>query len=397
MTPHWDVTSMIFYIFMGLISMFSISYVKRKEYISGNLYKNTNLIFMTWFIIWIVISVWRGVSKNIGGSDAITYIEYFRECLDPNLNTLYANHLDIGFQLLCKLIRIIFSDYHIFFIIIYGIIIYSYQAFINEFCLSDISFEPMILVFFIYLRGFNTIRTNLSVAFLLIALILLFRKKYKLMIMFIILSCGMHIATLLYSGFFIFYLVYKKNKIKLYHGIFLWGIAIGAANLFRELLIKTDLGNGLRGAYKSYALNSIGKSFFESSWKIAFGQLMLLLIIIILHKKIKKDISKKNTLNQERYNMIFLLCFYDFLMIPICHLIGMWRGYEYFYLPRLIMWGIVISVILKKFTKNSRIFIKIIIFTIFVSWMIFRLYNTWEESLLMPYIFEPLYDIYKYF
>ena len=56
------------------------------------------------------------------------------------------------------------------------------------------------------------------------------------------------------------------------------------------------------------------------------------------------------------------------------------------------MWGECIYLLRKEF-KDARTIVTIGSFIVFVAWMIFRIYNTYEDTSLMPYIFEPLYSI----
>lgn len=389
MRPHWDVASLLLYIILGCISMLAVKKIKKIEYKTGKLLPLISKPYIIWFITWIICSVWRYVDRGIGGSDAITYVEYFQECLNPNYKGIYATHLDIGYQMLCKAIRLFTSDYHVLFFIVYGLIIISYQLFIKEFCFTEMKFTPMLLMFFVYLRGFNTIRTNLSVACILLGLVLMNKKRIKSSMILFVFSCLIHKASLIYVSFVVFYFLNKKRETRIWHEI-LWCVVISiTAKYTQKILMFSGIGEELNGAYSSYAARSLKTSFFDNGWKIAFGQLLLLGLVVLLKQMIQNDVSRKSILDQERFKMIYLLCVYDFMMIPVCYTLSIWRGYEYFYLPRLIMWGEVVWVISKIFTKKSQIVFNIGVFFTFVGWMIFRLYNTWESSCLMPYIFEP--------
>ena len=72
-------------------------------------HKWSNKAYIAWFAIWVIVAVFRKVSIGIGGSDAIAYKEFFEYCLHPKAGTArviaYANHLDTGYQILCKIIR----------------------------------------------------------------------------------------------------------------------------------------------------------------------------------------------------------------------------------------------------------------------------------------------------
>ena len=173
MNAYWDTKTLIFYFIMGMVSMFALQSVKKKDVISGQQQKMLNKAYIAWFAIWVIVAVFRKVSIGIGGSDAISYKEFFEYCLHPKAGTVraiaYANHLDIGYQILCKIIRRFTEDYHVLFFIIYGILAFAYIWFFNELSMKSISYGPMMISFYLMLRGFSSIRTNLSAALLLIS------------------------------------------------------------------------------------------------------------------------------------------------------------------------------------------------------------------------------------
>lgn len=385
MEAYWSTSSMVLYIIMGLVSMSAVSYVKKREYNQGIIQGIINRATVAWILIWEFVTVFRKVDYGFGGSDAIQYVLYFKDCLKPNLHTLYAEHLDVGFQLLTKFIRYFTSDYRIYFALIYGIIIVAYIVFINEFTPTNIYYEPMILIFFVYLRGFTSVRTNLSVGFLLLALVALYRNKRIWSCIWLILCLGMHIVSFLVVPFFAFYFLYKNKRLKTWQWITLYAAVLVGARIVQNFLSKMT---SLRGAYAYYATANMNTSFFDNGWKIAFGQLLLLAFFFIFQKRINENVSNYNELNRKRYQYIYLMCVYDFLMIPVNFILGIWRGYEYFYIPRMILWGIVLKNISYYLTPRSRKIFRIVSLTLFIIWMIFRVYNTYEDSLLMPYIFE---------
>lgn len=57
-------------------------------------------------------------------------------------------------------------------------------------------------------------------------------------------------------------------------------------------------------------------------------------------------------------------------MIPVCYILGIWRGYEYFYIPRLIMWGVLMKGVLSHFNSTSKIIVRILFLVLFIAWMI---------------------------
>lgn len=387
MEPYWSMSSMVLYIIMGLVSMSAVSYVKKREFKQNRIQRYRNRAYVAWIIIWLVITVFRKVDYGIGGSDAVQYVLYFKDCLNSNLHTLYAEHLDLGFQLLTKFIRLFTSDYRVYFALIYGIIIAAYIVFINEFTLTNIYYESMFLVFFVYLRGFTSIRTNLSVAFLLLSLVALYRNKKIWTCIWLILCLGMHIASFLFVPFFVFYFLYKNKRLKTWHWVVLYIAVLIGAKIAQQVLMKMT---GLRGAYAYYATVNMNNSFFNNGWKIAFGQLLLLVAFMLFQTNINKCMVNYTELNRKRYQYVYLMCVYDFLMIPVNFILGIWRGYEYFYIPRMILWGIVLRTISYHLKPSNRKILRIFSLILFISWMIFRVYSTYEDSLLMPYILDIL-------
>lgn len=75
------------------------------------------------------------------------------------------------------------------------------------------------------------------------------------------------------------------------------------------------------------------------------------------------------------------------MMIPSL-IFNMWRANEYLYVARLAMWGVLINIFLHKFHPMTRPFLQIGIFIGFLSWLVFRVYQEYEELSIMPYVFD---------
>ncbi len=115
--------------------------------------------------------------------------------------------------------------------------------------------------------------------------------------------------------------------------------------------------------------------------------------MVIMWKPLKNDIISRIDSDGEKIDFIRILCTYDIILIPVTYILGVWRGYEYLYIARLMLWAEIIMLIKKRLPTGKRMF-SIMVFVVFVGWMVFRQYNTWEDSGLMPYIFEPLYKVF---
>ena len=391
---YWDWISVTFYITLGCIGSLCIKKVKKRELYSNHQISINNQWCIIWFLSWFLATVFRVVDVNIGGSDAINYVRYFQNCLEPLSNqNQYAVRADFGFRYICKCIRLFTSNYHIFFAIIYGIIICSIILLFNEFSFSSVNAIPYILIFYIHLLGFSSIRTSLSMAFLFIAIVFLKRKKSLECVIMCILSIITHKASILYASSLLFYKLFSRIKIKT-RDIIIWMLATFViGRMFQVFFLK--FGNYLFDSevYVKYIRSSVGVSFFQDFWKLALGQIMLLIMYLIFYKRVEVDMNQGNEEDKKRYKMIKLFSIFDFMMISVCFLLNIWRGYQYFFFFRLMLWAEIFNIILKFFSKNSRRFVKYIFIIFVIIYLIFRISTMYDKSCLLPYKFNPFNHI----
>lgn len=86
--------------------------------------------------------------------------------------------------------------------------------------------------------------------------------------------------------------------------------------------------------------------------------------------------------------MLLYICYFDMMMIPFNVMMGIWRGNEFFYIPRLCMWGVVIYVYTRNTDSGMKANVYLLLFAYFIAWFVFRLNRTYEASDLMPYILD---------
>lgn len=382
MQPRWDMFSVALYCMMAFVGTICASQAKISK--KNRHKKNEKLYYVVWFTIWVLFASLRYVAYRIGGTDASSYV-YFFENINSRSLPIYYQHYDKGFWMFTRMIRLFTFNYHIYFIVFYGILMYCYIKFIDEFSVFYGVYISYFMIFFLYLRGFTSFRTNLSVAFLLLALVYLKKKQKFKLALFLIIACSMHKATVLYALFIVFYLINKRKPITIRTSVifsFIAGIVGLIVRNYIGLLFDSRID-----AYGSYAKSSIGVSFFDNFWKIAFGQLALMIMMILFNKDIMHLILQGKKDDRKKILLLRTICMYDFVLIPITFILNIWRGYEYFYIPRLAMWGIVMRIELQKLpTGFYRKIYKVIIYIAIISWFVFRLYNTWEDSSLLPYI-----------
>jgi hypothetical protein len=187
------------------------------------------------------------------------------------------------------------------------------------------------------------------------------------------------------------YYLYSKKKLKIKHVIIASVFSYIASVVIQTFLLTSGsfLVDALNtGATLGYIGHNKGMSFFEYN-PITIEHSLLFIFVLLFRKRIKKNFSERTDKEQTKLKMLFLICFFDFLTIPINFTLHIWRGYEIFYVPRLVMWGELVSIFSERFNFKSRRIISVLFIIAFTGWLVFRFYNMWESSQLMPYVFEP--------
>lgn len=382
----WSNSTLVLYFFMGLVCFMCIHYAKKRELNTGIPRKITNKEYYPWYAMWLVMAVLRCVNSAVGGQDALSYISYFETCLDRKVDTT-----DLAFKLFNQAIRLITDNYHVFFLIYYTIIIFSLVFFINEFSRAKSSSIPMIILFYLFLRSFTSMRSNFAIAIILIALVFLHRKKYLWAVIFSLIAIFTHVMAFMYVAFLLFYFFYHDRKIGIAKSLFYFFIAFIVGTYIQTLMTHgvleflSDVGTG---AYVSYAQRSLTKNFVLDYSASNIPQLALFLTMVIFKKQINYTICNASEEDKSKLEFIKLMAYYDFLMIPAIFILDIYRGYEFFYVARLIMWGEIIIIIRKYFTPKSKIAINVFFVLVFCIWTYGRIQATWESSHLMPYVFE---------
>ncbi len=389
MMPYWDMATLFFYIILASAGYRAFRRSKINELRCCRKQRLNTKPYLFWIFVWVSAASLRYVAEGVGGADAIEYIRYFDVCRDVDMPVVYY-HYDILYRVFTQIIRVFTDNYHIFFAVFYSLLLLSYIVFLRDFCPADVSFAPFILTFYIFLRGFTSFRTNLSVAAIMFGLVFLKRKKYGISALLMLASVFLHKASVLYIVIYPFYLFFKRKKLTVKIGVALTIGACAAGALF-QVLMRGGLGALLGDAYASYANMSIEASFWEGFWKIAFEQMLLAVLMIVYRFKIQYDIKTSDDARKEQLTMIWIFCIFDFILIPVTYLLNVWRGYEYLYLPRLIMWAEIIKIIKNSFSRSSRKYVDFFFLMAFIAWLIFRINHTWQDSCLMPYVFAPFH------
>ena len=382
----WSTGSLILYIVSGLICGICCYYAKRRELRTRTARKLILREYFPLYFTWIVLAVFRYVDGSVGGTDALGYINNFTNSLHP----YGMENTDILFKLFNQAIRLISGDYHVFFFVFYLIEIISFVFFINEFSRPESSSIPITILFYLYLRSFTSIRSNFAISILLIALVFLNKKKNIKAFVLAISSVFIHVSAFVYALFILFYFIYINKKIGLFKSILIFSAAFLVGTIVQTTLMSGSisyLSSVGSGAYGSYASKSLQKNFLTDYSVSNLPQLALFITLLCFRKKIDGAIEVASDKDRSKIYMLRLICYFDFFMVPIIFILGIYRGYEYFYLARLVMWGEIIPIIRRYFLKQSGIFISFLFLLFFIVWMYGRIEATYESSQLMPYVF----------
>ncbi len=386
----WSYGSLILYIIMGVCFAALCSNAKKQPNVTS---KGRRLEYVIVLVIWTLFATFRYIDSNVGGTDAPTYIYYFENCHDPSV----ASKMDFCFRLINVSIRYLTSNYRVYFIIYYTFITYAMIYVVKEYHNVEASFIPLCILIYLYNRSFTSMRSNLAIAFIMIALVKLSQKQEKKAFFGAILAVFTHVSAFVYAGFFLFHFVYKRKKISLGKSVFIIGAALIVANLAQSMIISDKisyLSEVGTGAYASYARKSIGKNIILNYSVSNIPQLALFIVMLLLRKQIDRRIENANKVNKEmadKISLMRMICYYDFFVVPIIFVLGIYRGYEYFYIIRLLMWGEVIPIVKEKLSGKEKILVNIGAYSVFTIWMIGRYDATWESSHLMPYVFSVFF------
>lgn len=366
---------------IGVIGGMCIKLANSNKIITGTgLTKKELLFYGLFMLIFIMFAVVRKVSYGIGGTDSQGYIELFENILkyperfaDQEQLFLYLN---MG-------VRYVTDDYHIYFFLVYGFIAFAYCYFVKSFCPKDVSYIPFLLLIWPYLKSFNTMRTSLAVALFLVGLVLLKKKEIWLSVILITATFFVHRMSILYIPILVFCALFYKyisriNGMKIYLFFAIYMVAgYWFATWVQEFAMASQLF--LSGSSDAWYLSQSLDGNLFSRWPMMFPYLLLLLTVSLLNKKLP---------DTEALNYLKTFVFFDILMMIPSLVFNMWRANEYLYIARLIMWGVLINVFVHKFTPITRMFLQIGIFMGFLSWLVFRIYQEYDEVSIMPYVFD---------
>lgn len=373
----WDWPSFIFYIALACFICNSVRIYlndcKDSLWIRHSIFiiRKSELTYFTLFLVLTCVASFRQVEELIGGTDAIVYVESFY-----NANMVFFD-ADNWFSLqqqeplmyiMQNIIRLFTGNYHIYFFIIYGFMVFCYLYFIAKLKDANINSAPYMLLIIYYLHTFNTIRSSLAVAFVILAFIRLSQGKKKGYIALVIIASLIHYTALICLIFYAYSLFANRNLFK---------------NIQSQLLILL-IGYGIIFVLDVFfvgLLNSTKYAVYLDQSNSLIGQapiILLCILTIFYYDELRDKLKGKE---------IFINCvFFETLIIPFVTNYGFFRAHDYFALPLLFVWGNILKIVENKVPHKNKLLFNVCIFCIMLSWISFRLYKDWLPESIMPYI-----------
>ena len=260
--------------------------------------------------------------------------------------------------------------------------------FIDEFDLLQSNKTPLFMLVFPFIQSFCAIRTHITIALILLAIVALKNRRNILMWGLLIASVFIQRASLIYAIFPIFYFYYKKNKMTMKKATAFIIIGCAVGYIGKKVIIGGSIGYLTGGVYANYASASSSAGYLFDYIKLIVEQVIIDGYMILSYKKVNGQLQEMEELEKEKLRMLQMMCYFDLMLIPICYILGIWRGASYFFLPRLLILGYIITDFSRKISKNSRKAYYMIVKVAMPIWLVLRLFTVYDVSGLMPYYLD---------
>lgn len=382
-----DIFTIVIYVLVAL----SISFFTRKAMNAGGISSQYAEIDMVcskryWDIAVVPIfmltlfATFRLVGVDIGGRDTLSYIKDFLQATSglSEKGTFFSERL---FYEYLHVIRIFTDNYRVFFLISYLFISWSYMMYIKKYSRLEYSTIPYLLLVFLFIKGFSSVRTSLAVALITIGLVYIDKRRI-FSICLMVASVFVHRMSILFILVFLFYYLFKKYlcripriKLVIYLGIFIAASVVVSSKL-RSIIMAFDWMSSTDLWYVSYK----GISLLEK-WPMWFAHALLLVCYLIVARK-------ETETDKEHIAPVKIIFLFDLIILPMALTLGIYRANEFFFINRMVLWGYVINLGSNFFAKNSKQIYKIIVLCLFIAWFIFRLYSEGFDLGVMYYRFS---------
>lgn len=366
MYPYYDLTTLLLYIILGCIFALCVHY--------RNKYHKSIFLFLS-SAIFVVFAISRTVGYHLGGEDSYNYEQIFLY----GIQGMYGmQDVEPLFAYFTKCIRQFTDNPVVYRFFCYSIIALGSFKFIDAYCPYKSSSIPFIALILPFILSFNTMRSSIAAAMVLLAMVILKRGHWMMAITILLSSVFVHRMSAIFIPFLPFYYFLIKRPIlgnKFKYLIFVCVCVVGSVSIAKILQSYIFALGVLDGADSFYLMRNAGQSFLSAT---TYVLPLILILIFMMFSSFKKI--------YEEHPILLLIVTYDIIIFPAAFMLGMWRVNEFFYVARLILWSIMISQLSSRFKSDQRILVKAVFFLGFLFWITNRINSIWEDAALMPYI-----------
>lgn len=371
----------IFYIVLSLFIVFMVkNTIGLKFYINDKRGKVINIGYVWVLLTLLFFAVFRYVFNKYGGTDAYSYVTEFQEMddsifdyLDIKRYIFFWKYSEPLFKMLTAAVRMITSDYHLYFLLTYGVIVSGILSFVYNFYDRESNFFTLILLFCSYLHSYNVMRGWMSIAICMFGLNAIKKKQWKKSFAIILIAVFFHYMALVF--FIVWAVCWFHNK---YPSFFTRNKLILAVVLVNVVSLcgRTVFFNiAMSTKYAFY------RDYFTISTSI-WGYLptfFICLLAVIFFPQLKA--------RGETPAMAAIILAVNFsLLYCIVYLPG-WRIHDYFALIRMYIIAELYNLISEYFEKGfSRNAMKILVNAYVVALFVQSLLGLYESSDVFPYI-----------
>ena len=272
-------------IFNMLIWIFVCTYGCYKEKIS-NVQCKTLFLFANF----LILALCAGLRNISVGSDTHSYAKHYIVICHSSLKDILSNFkfygMEIGYNLLCKLISYISPNYYFFQIIVCFLFCFGMMRFIKKNAINPLLSVSVFLGSGMYLYSFNILRQMLAVMLVANAWEYLKSKKYFRYISIVLIATTFHITALSFFVSFIIYSLWKYRKLRKYIvlGILFTGLEYERILIFLTPILKRFYN------YGNYLVNDRAKQ--TAGFVTIFWIIILVMALIELLYKNEQGSSK---------------------------------------------------------------------------------------------------------
>lgn len=351
----WSTNTFILYLALGAVVYFLVSQSVKRIYVPTtqqrlllDIKKTYDINYILIFLLFLFIYAAKDLSF---GADTEYYIKAFLSSTELNFDIEGWEPL---FVLYNYLIRGVTSNYVIYFFITGLIVAYGYTRFIKTFWTKrcDSLFLILVLVDFSYYM--NIMRSGIGISIMLLSFCALKQRKNCKAIVLSVIAMLFQYTFVVNFGFFIIYFILRTKKIakiKIKILFFIFCLLLVACVLLKRVLLDTR--------YAHYVTESTPNIL--GYWAPILSGLLALIELVKYNRK---------SLNEDSDLAISGSVFTLLLLAPAM-LLGAYRFINYYFMPRLLIWGFVSKqrfgkVIQNVLLRKLLIVIAILFYALFV-------------------------------